>query len=59
MNKNQSGLEYGEITEGIIGAAIHVHKAIGPGFLESIYENALVVTLKRRVLLLDNKSKFL
>ena len=32
-----------QITEQIIAAAIRVHRALGPGFLESIYEEALAV----------------
>ena len=38
-------MEYEELTEKIIGAAIHVHKELGPGFVESIYENALCIEL--------------
>jgi len=30
-----------EITEKIIGCAIEVHKALGPGLLESAYEECL------------------
>jgi GxxExxY protein len=38
-------LEVNELTEKIIGCAIEVHKQLGPGLLESIYENALCIEL--------------
>lgn len=41
-------LEYEELTGRIIGAGIAVHKALGPGFIESVYENALVVELRHQ-----------
>ena len=37
-----------ELTERIIGAAIEVHRHLGPGLLESIYEEALCVELELR-----------
>lgn len=37
-----------DLTAGIINAAIAVHKALGPGFLESIYEEALCIELACR-----------
>ena len=41
-------LEFEGLTEGIIGAAIEVHTQLGPGFMESIYERALVLELRKR-----------
>ena len=37
-----------ELTNKIIGAAIEVHKALGPGLLEIIYEKALCYELDLR-----------
>jgi GxxExxY protein len=38
-------MEYEDLTGRIIGAAIRVHRELGPGFLESIYEEALCIEL--------------
>lgn len=37
-----------ELAHRTIGAAIEVHKTLGPGYLEGVYEEALVVELERR-----------
>lgn len=41
-------LGHRDLSERIIGAAIAVHTALGPGFLEKVYENALCVELAAR-----------
>lgn len=41
-------LLYSHETDGIIAAAIEVHRALGPGFLEQIYEEALALELEAR-----------
>lgn len=40
--------ELDAITRSIIGAAIDVHKALGPGLLESVYEACLTFELSER-----------
>jgi GxxExxY protein len=37
-----------QVGRGVIGAAIAVHRALGPGLLESAYENWLAHELERR-----------
>lgn len=39
---------YAELTEKIIGAAYTVHNELGGGFIEKVYENALVIELSER-----------
>ncbi|WLT31262.1 GxxExxY protein [Geothrix sp. PMB-07] len=41
-------LIHGEITEKVLGAAIEVHKHLGPGLLESTYEACLCHELEIR-----------
>ena len=40
-----SVLEINELTKRVIGAAIAVHTALGPGLLESVYRDCLVIEL--------------
>ncbi len=39
-------MENNEISEKIIGAAIEVHRTLGPGLLESAYQECLIFELK-------------
>ena len=52
-------LEFEELTGKIIGAAIEVHRQLGPGFIESIYENALVYELRKRGLKVEQQLEVL
>ena len=52
-------LEYEALTEKIIGCAIKVHKKLGPGFLESIYENAFIIELQRKNLMVEQQREVL
>ncbi len=42
------GLKHEGLTGQIIGAAIEVHRELGPGFIESAYEAALAMELRNR-----------
>ena len=45
-----------EITEAIIGAAIEVHRALGPGLRESAYEECLCQELQLRQVLFERQA---
>ena len=56
MNSGK-GLEHESLTEKIIGCAITVHKKLGPGFLESIYENAFIIELQKQNLQVEKQRE--
>ena len=51
------GHEFEELSQRIIGAAIAVHRELGPGFLESIYESALKTALRHRGLAYQSQQE--
>ncbi|AJQ25989.1 GxxExxY protein [Pelosinus fermentans] len=44
------------LTDKVIGAAIEVHRILGPGYLESVYEEALVHELQLRNIPLERQK---
>jgi len=48
---------YNNLTSEIIGAAIEVHKQLGPGLLESVYEECLLFELRSRNFHVDHQIK--
>src|SRR3972149_3588234 len=55
--KPGTGLEHEDLTDKIIGCAIEVHKRLGPGFLESIYENAFILELEKHNLHVERQQE--
>jgi GxxExxY protein len=47
-----------ELTQKVIGAFFEVSRELGPGFLEKVYERALVGELRLRGLSVSNQSRF-
>jgi GxxExxY protein len=44
-----------DLTDRIIAVGIEVHKTLGPGFLESFYEKALIIEMRKRGLKVDQQ----
>jgi GxxExxY protein len=46
-----------EMAHAVIGATIEVHRQLGPGFLESVYEEALCVELTDREIFFERQKE--
>ena len=44
-----------ELTEKIIACAIEVHRVLGPGLLESVYRECLIIELRREGLRVESE----
>jgi GxxExxY protein len=55
MQTAQLGLKYSEVTEKIIGTFYDVYNELGYGFLESVYEESLVIALRQAGLMVNRQ----
>lgn len=49
--------QFEEMSNRVLAAAIEVHKALGPGFLESIYHKAMEVALLHRAIAFESQKE--
>ena len=48
-------MDVNDVTYAIRGAVFEVNRVLGPGFLEKVYENALLIELQRRGLRVETQ----
>lgn len=53
---SKTKMDVNALTEKIIGCAYRVHNALGPGFLEKIYENAIRIELEEARLQVEQQT---
>ncbi|MFY2764617.1 GxxExxY protein [Arenimonas sp. MALMAid1274] len=46
MDADKGGLVEGALSDAVIGAFFDVYNELGPGFLESVYENSMAIALR-------------
>jgi hypothetical protein len=52
---SQNVLRFEELSSRVIGAALAVHREIGPGFVESVYHSAMRVSLLHRAISFESE----
>src|SRR5262245_25710984 len=51
-------MKHAKVTNVIIQSFYHVYNVLGYGFLERVYQNSMVLELRKRGLLVEPQSKF-
>jgi len=55
MGTNSTNIVYGDLSYQIMGAIFEVHKELGPGFLEAIYEKALIEEFVKKAIKVETQ----
>ena len=50
-------MQHADITEKVIGCSMKVHRTLGPGYLESVYRNALAHELQQRAIPFEREKR--
>ena len=56
FNRKQKDMDENALSKQIIGAAIEVHRYLGPGLLESAYEECIAYELTQRQILFERQK---
>ena len=56
--KEEKELPHSELTSAILGCCFDVMRELGPGFLEKVYKNALLIAMRQKGLQIEFKQPF-
>ncbi len=56
--KKEKNLPYAELTSSILACCFEVMKELGPGFLEGVYKNALLIVMRQKGLQVEAEQRF-